>query len=627
MPTTRLKEKLSTLVPSQLPEFVQSDFTTFVAFLEAYYEFLEQDQGAQELLQNARSYNDIDRTIDSFVEYFIKQYCNDIPRDVLYNKKALVKNIQDLYNNKGNEKSYKLLFQILYNKDVDVFYPSTQILRPSDGKWIQKTSFFMRTIYGNGSTLVGTEPFIGSSSSRFPIFISSRKKAVTSLGESLSVHEYFFNNKNNIPVNIGDIVETNTFKGEVVGAPFSVSITRPGTGFKVGDILPLKSGTGIGAKLKVTKVNSTGGILNLQFVSFGIGYSGDFYNFFSSSEGSFTTSTFDFAGGVATINDGLNGFIESGTITTPTYAQSGFFAEDYEGSVLREFYTSTSTLGLTGQDLSSVTGSIGSLSDALIYVRVGAKLNYPGYYETSDGFLSDNIYIEDADYYQPFSYVLKIDQRLSDYKKVVKDILHPAGTKLFGQYTLNPNIDLSTEITATLRFLTSRFQSNFGVIESSIAKDIIKPLANVTSTSEFISKDVVKPREDSIDQILDSTSYLLSKNITSDVVTVSDVSKDVNKVIGLGEALPYSVDYFAEDYTVISGTNFISIEDSFSFVRETFFTFYSNTSTLSNVSSAVSIDKYSTIDNFGESGFIFGSDYAPFGYFGEDYVGGTIYTF
>ena len=118
MPTTRIKEKLSTLVSSQLPEFIQSDYTTFKAFLEAYYEFLEQDQNAQELLQNARSYNDIDRTVSSFVEYFLKQYCDDIPRDVLYNKKALVKNIQDLYNSKGSEKSYKLLFRILYNKDV-----------------------------------------------------------------------------------------------------------------------------------------------------------------------------------------------------------------------------------------------------------------------------------------------------------------------------------------------------------------------------------------------------------------------------------------------------------------------------------------------------------------------------
>jgi len=72
MASTRIKEKLSTLVQSQLPEFVRSDYSTFVSFLEAYYEFLEQDQSSQELIQNALQYSDIDRTVPSFVQYFLK---------------------------------------------------------------------------------------------------------------------------------------------------------------------------------------------------------------------------------------------------------------------------------------------------------------------------------------------------------------------------------------------------------------------------------------------------------------------------------------------------------------------------------------------------------------------------
>jgi hypothetical protein len=65
MATTRIKEKISTLVNSQLPEFIRSDYTTFVTFIESYYKFLEQDQGALEIVQNARSYNDIDTTTDA----------------------------------------------------------------------------------------------------------------------------------------------------------------------------------------------------------------------------------------------------------------------------------------------------------------------------------------------------------------------------------------------------------------------------------------------------------------------------------------------------------------------------------------------------------------------------------
>ena len=296
MPTTRITEKLSTLVASQLPEFIQSDFTTFKTFLEAYYEFLEQDQNAQELLQNSRSYSDIDRTIDSFIEYFLKQYSNDIPRDVLYNKKALVKNIQDLYVNRGNEKSYKLLFRILFNKDVEVFYPFTQVLKTSDGKWIQRSSFFMRTLVGSGTTVVNNNVIVESSTSKYPVLIKSRKLAFSVAGASSIIHEYFFDNSKNIPIEVGNIIEYEGFKGEVVGAPVSATVTSPGTGFKVGDILPLTSGQGSSAKLKVTKVNSTGGILNVQFINFGIGYTGDFYNFFSASLGTVSPTAFSFTG-------------------------------------------------------------------------------------------------------------------------------------------------------------------------------------------------------------------------------------------------------------------------------------------------------------------------------------------
>ena len=54
MTLSRLKEKISKLVRSQLPEFVSNDYSLFVSFIEAYYRFLEQDQQAIEIVQNWR---------------------------------------------------------------------------------------------------------------------------------------------------------------------------------------------------------------------------------------------------------------------------------------------------------------------------------------------------------------------------------------------------------------------------------------------------------------------------------------------------------------------------------------------------------------------------------------------
>ena len=79
MATTRITEKISLLVESQFPQFIQNDYTTFIEFVEAYYRFLEQDQGALEIVQNAKSYSDIDSTTEAFVNYFLTKTYDSFP--------------------------------------------------------------------------------------------------------------------------------------------------------------------------------------------------------------------------------------------------------------------------------------------------------------------------------------------------------------------------------------------------------------------------------------------------------------------------------------------------------------------------------------------------------------------
>lgn len=562
MAFTRIKERISTLVPNQLPEFVRSDYATFVAFLEAYYEFLEQDQAPHEVIQNIRSYADIDRTIDSFIEYFIRQYCDTIPRTVLYNKKELVKNIQDLYNNKGSEKAYRLLFQILFNKNIDFLYPYQQVLKASDGKWVQRTSFFMKTVTGNGASIIGQNLLIKSTSTTFPISIVNRRAASSSSGIVNDIHEYFYDNSKNVAINVGDIIEYNNFKGEVVGAAVNASVVAPGSGFRVGDILPLTAGAGNAAKLKVTKVNSTGGILNVQFLSFGIGYLTSFYNFFSRTTAPTTAPTFSFDGSSAIITESLSGFVESGTITQTSaltsYAVTGYFAADYQGELLSQFFTDTTTFAPeeTNPTGTIIQSSSGTIQDAAIFVQLGPKAKYQGYYATTDGFLSDNIYLEDQDYFQPFSYVLKVDERLSDFKNVVLDLLHPAGTKLFSDLTLTANIDTITELAAVLRFLTSYFQDRFG-LEDTVTKNMLKTASeDFVLTSETIVSDVQKLLEDNLTQFSDQN---LSRSLVRPVASSSIPTDSVFNFAFIKSIIePVSV----VDQTTIIGIKSITVNDS-----------------------------------------------------------------
>ena len=101
-----IKPKLSSLVAGQLPEFIREDYQTFVAFLEAYYEFLEANVNT-----DYKSLKDIDNTLDSFIQYFKHEIAINLP-NLPIDERFLLQHIRELYRAKGTEADFKLLFRI-----------------------------------------------------------------------------------------------------------------------------------------------------------------------------------------------------------------------------------------------------------------------------------------------------------------------------------------------------------------------------------------------------------------------------------------------------------------------------------------------------------------------------------
>jgi hypothetical protein len=132
-------KKISSQVESQFPGFVREEGPQFVAFLKAYFEYMEQSGKAINASRAIKDNQDIDRTIDSFVEYFRKEFMINIPKDVLADKRLLTKHIREFYRTRGTQESYRFLFRILFNKEIDFYYPGDDILRASDGRWVRET--------------------------------------------------------------------------------------------------------------------------------------------------------------------------------------------------------------------------------------------------------------------------------------------------------------------------------------------------------------------------------------------------------------------------------------------------------------------------------------------------------
>jgi hypothetical protein len=135
--------KTSILVNRQVPEFVREEHPKFISFLEAYYEFLDNTSSGK--AKELRDLSDVDVSLEEFEQQFFNSFLPFISRNTSVNKDFLIKNILPLYLSKGSEKSYKLLFRMLFGEDVKVENPGRQILRASDGRWSIENFLRVRT--------------------------------------------------------------------------------------------------------------------------------------------------------------------------------------------------------------------------------------------------------------------------------------------------------------------------------------------------------------------------------------------------------------------------------------------------------------------------------------------------
>jgi hypothetical protein len=127
-------------------------------------------------------------------------------------------------------------------------------------------------------------------------------------------------------------------------------------------------------------------------------------------------------------------------------------------------------------------------SDAVVKINIGAVVKYPGKYISSKGFLSDIIKIRN-EYYQEFSYVMKLDEQLASYKTAIKQLLHPAGMALWAEFSIENSLSLSLAVQALAEFFELIIQDDVVTVETPPTFDINKPLVDASAVFDGTSFD------------------------------------------------------------------------------------------------------------------------------------------
>jgi hypothetical protein len=278
-----IEKNVSVLVENQMPSFYKEEGQDFLAFIKAYFEYLEDNNNAFFKSRSLLNYRDIDSTLDTFVQSFVEKYLVGVPDTFVLQptddddrKRFLIKHIFDLYRSKGTQRGYDLLFRLLFNETIEIDIPGDVLLKPSDGNFI-RPAFLEVDRAPNLSQLVN-QRVIGQSSQATALveafrkfFIDGREVNVLSISDlsgNFITGEYIFdkdkntfNNAFNSPKVTGSMTE------------LTVLTNSGGQNFNVGDVLQIAENvSGLGGTATVASLISSNGTVTFSIVDGGSGY-------------------------------------------------------------------------------------------------------------------------------------------------------------------------------------------------------------------------------------------------------------------------------------------------------------------------------------------------------------------
>ena len=83
-----------------------------------------------------------------------------------------------------------------------------------------------------------------------------------------------------------------------------------------------------------------------------------------------------------------------------------------------------------------------------VFGATGGATNHPtrGYYLSDNGLLSSTNKLQDNYYYQDFSYVIRSELPITNYRDAIKKLVHPSGYALFGDLLLKADITIPSSV-------------------------------------------------------------------------------------------------------------------------------------------------------------------------------------
>lgn len=532
-------------------------------FMNLYYSYASERDNALGIVNYTPENRDIDTALDNYLDNFYSTYANHLKNPRVLDKKTLIKFLNSVYSAKGSENALKFVFQAMFGEEILISYPAENILKASDGVWIQEKFITASTLFGS-FTINDTIEFSNQTG-----YFTIKPTRIEIISPELS-RIYFISFEELHVIDNQEIYaysenRTVTYTAKIVKTADKLLIKVPGEAWQLGQVLIIP-GSDKDTIARVTAIDTNSGVASVEIIEYGYNHSpgqiitiSPYPNKPSGSSVGIITSLVSINPDVyqhtITVIDYLDGIYETlegvGNINAgSSYFLENYAAPDYSGDIVlssisspNESYTEVSNNNLTIEDWLVSRATLSLTENNIITAR--------GYYDGVRGQISNSqIRLEDNYYYQPYSYEVETEKDTKEYNEVLK-ITHPAGMKIFSKLVKQSIFNV---VTSSSRVLSSDllYFLDIATPNDDQSKWLEKPFDSVVYGADALNNFVItKILATETVSILDNEPLLYPTKKVTDSVTASNLDTAGTSTEILYSGGYESETYFSETYAAI----------------------------------------------------------------------------
>ncbi len=131
---------ISSFVDDLVPEHIATDYPELIEFMKVYCLYLEHSNKSGFYLNQLDHQRDIDLIEAELLQELQNEIGIPIPRSFAASPRLFYRHLVEFYKSRGTPESITSFFKLIYDDDVEIYYPKEDMLIPSDGKWISQAA-------------------------------------------------------------------------------------------------------------------------------------------------------------------------------------------------------------------------------------------------------------------------------------------------------------------------------------------------------------------------------------------------------------------------------------------------------------------------------------------------------